>query len=105
MITQDTAAKIWKCHRDIVAGNKLLDDMAKAKANTERHDQTATGLRDAFGHERGLQLGVPSGQNAHQLFDVKPELAEAVIRAHISHKQSELAELNEVARIEATKND
>ncbi len=99
MITKDTAATIWKTYREIEAGEQLLLDMAKERerAHVDKH---APVLRDAFGHVRQLQLGVPSGDNAHRLFDVSPALAESMIRAHIANKQAELAEINEIARAE-----
>jgi hypothetical protein len=99
MITADTAAKIWNCYREIRSGNKLLKDMAKA-AKEFQIDKHAPRLKDAFGRERQLQLGVPCGEGSHQLFEVRPELAESIIRAHIAAKKLELAEANEQARVE-----
>lgn len=64
------------------------------------HDPHAQHLRDAFGHKRNLQLGIPSGANSHRLFNVSLKLAESVIRSHISTKKYELIEANEHARIE-----
>lgn len=99
MITKDTAAAIWSAYREIESAEKLLQDMAseRERIQVDRHAPT---LRDAFGRLRQLSLGIPSGENAHRLFDVSPVLAESVIRAHIEHKRAELAEANERARIE-----
>jgi hypothetical protein len=99
MISQETAAKIWYAYREIENARKLLDDMAAA-ANDYRHDKHSPRLRDAFGERRHLQLGIPIGDDAHRLFDVAPDLASSVIRAHIAAKQAELIEANEQARIE-----
>lgn len=99
MISVTTAARIWKCYREILTAEKLLDDMDKEKSDNEP-DPHAPRLKDAFGRERDLQLGVPSGDDCHRLFDVSPELALSVIRAHIAEKQAELVRLNEMARIE-----
>lgn len=100
-ITRDTAAAIWSAHREIEAGQKLLEDMERErKLIDERADKHAPTLRDAFGRVRQLQLGVPSGENAHRLLDVSPTLAVSVIRAHIENKRAELAECCERARIE-----
>jgi len=99
MITQKTAADIWHCYREISASEKLLADMAKEKKNN-RDDQHSPSLRDAFGRRRCLQLGVPSGEDGHRLFQVAEDLAESVIRAHIAKKRAELVETNERARIE-----
>lgn len=99
MITKDTCVAIWSAYREIEAGEQLLADMAKERERTQA-DKHAPTLRDVFGRVRQLQLGIPSGENAHRLFDVSPVLAESVIRAHIENKRAELAEANERARIE-----
>lgn len=99
MITRETAAAIWNAYREIEAAEKLLGNMERERerAQVDKHAPT---LRDAFGRVRQLSLGIPSGENAYQLFDVAPTLAESVIRAHIEHKRAELADANERARIE-----
>lgn len=99
MITQETAGKIWTCYREIEASKKLLTDLTKDDERT-REDKDLPTLRDAFGRRRHLQLGVPSGENAHRLFDVRPDLALCVIRAHIAEQEAEMVRLNEAARIE-----
>ena len=101
MITQETCAAIYSAHREIIAGEKLLEDMKKERERLGSDaDKYAPTLRDHFGRVRQLQLGIPSGENAHRLFDVSPVLAESVIRAHIENKRAELVEANERARIE-----
>ena len=97
-ITQETAAAIWTAYREIEAAEKLLSDIEKE--SEWEHDKTAPVLKDAFGRKRNLQLGVPSGENCHRLFDVPMQLAGSVIRAHIAAKHEELAIANERARIE-----
>lgn len=99
MITQETAAAIWHAYREIEAANKLLAD-SKEIRERDRLDKTAPTIRDAFGHPRHLQLGIPSGENGHRILQVSPVLAESVIRAHIENKRAELAETQERARIE-----
>lgn len=99
MITQETAAMIYRAYREIEAGQKLLTDM-KAIREREGLDKTAPTIKDAFGRPQHLQLGIPSGENAHRILDVSPVLAESVIRAHIENKRAELAECQERARIE-----
>jgi hypothetical protein len=101
MITQKTAARIWTAYREIATAEKLLDDMAEEEAERSPMDEKhAPTLRDAFGRRRHLELGVPSGDDCHRIFDVHPELAKSVIRAHIAAKQAELVEANEQARNE-----
>jgi len=99
MIKKETAERIWLAYREIEAGEKLLSDMAKVR-ETETIDKYGPTLKDAFGHRRQLQLGIPSGENEHRLLDVSPVLAEACIRAHIERKRVELVEANEIARVE-----
>lgn len=105
MISQELAGKIWNCHREIEVGGKLLSDMAEAKKEADEREERAnkkyaTGLRDAFGRERGLTLGIPMGDNGHRILGVATDLARCVITAHIANKQAELVTLNEQARIE-----
>ncbi len=101
MITQQTASDIWCAHREIEACRKLLADM---KAEREKpfsdNDKHAATLKDTFGRKRQLELGIPSGESGHRIFQVQPQLAESVIRAHIGQMQASLAEANERARIE-----
>jgi hypothetical protein len=100
MITRNTAERIWIAYREIESAEKLLADMAEIQVRDGIRDPHAPTLRDAFGRTKHLQLGVPSGENGHRLFEVSPVLAESCIRAHIEHKRAELAEANEAARIE-----
>lgn len=97
MITQETVILIYAAHREILAGEKLLEDMKKFQS---RDDKYAASLKDVFGRPRQLQLGIPTGESGHQLFDVSPVLAESMIRAHIANKRKELVEANERARAE-----
>lgn len=99
MISNETVERIWKCQREIAVGKSLLDEMQKIAANLKR-DGSAKRIKDAFGHERDLQLGIPSGENCHRLLNVSPTLAVSIIRSHIAIKEAELVEANEMARLE-----
>jgi len=99
MISKETSIAIWRAYREIETAEQLLVEISKNLQDKPPGNDQPT-LRDAFGQERHLQLGIPSGSNVHRLFDVKPALAASVIRAHIQHKRAELAEANERARIE-----
>ena len=96
MITRKTASDIWLCHDELEKAKKLLIDLNELKNKWPKEQL----LRDVFGRPSGLQLGVPSGQNSHRLFDVDPELAKSCIIAHIAQKKAELVAANERARIE-----
>jgi hypothetical protein len=96
MITKKTATDIWCAHDEIEKGTNLLAQMEEFAKRGDLPD-----LRDAFGRARNLQLGVPSGENATRLFDVHPNLATAVIKAHIAEKRNVLIALNELAKQES----
>lgn len=99
MITQKTCEAIWHTYREVEAGHKLLDDLKKERERT-RVAPNQPCLKDAFGRVQQIQLGLPSGENSHRLYDVSPELAESMIRAHIANKKAALANLQETARAE-----
>jgi hypothetical protein len=100
MVTQQTAGLIWECYREIAAAEKLLADMEAEAEDYFRRDDFEPRLQDAFGRRRELQLGVPSGDMGHRLYNVSATLAQSVIRAHIANKQADLVKANEQARIE-----
>lgn len=99
MLSKEICEKIWHCHREIEAGEKLLADIKETIAK-QRHDPLPPALKDHFGHRADLQLGIPHGDNSHRLFKVSFDLAEPVIRTHIANKKADLARLNEVALLE-----
>ena len=96
MISKQTAYDIWIAYDEVDKGEKLLADLEEQRRRGESMNR-----RDAFGRPRPLQLGVPSGENAHRLFDVQPSLAIPVIQAHVAQKKAELQTLNEKAKAEA----
>lgn len=55
---------------------------------------------DAFGEKRGLQLGVPSGQDSHRIYGVNVELGVKIIEQHIQDNEKRLEELMAIAKIE-----
>ena len=99
IIKKETAAKIWQCYREIEAAEKLLQDMEERRKKYPG-DEYAQKLENAFGRGQNLQLGIPSGENSHSLFNVSPDLAGAVIRSHVAAKKAELIKVNEQAGIE-----
>lgn len=101
MITQETVATIWQAHREIAAGEKLLADMQDERTKPFYDgDKHAPTLKDAYGRRRHIEMGIPCGENAHRIYNVSPELAESVIRAHIAKQKVALVEANERARLE-----
>ena len=100
-LSQELAGKIWNCHREIKAGEGLLEELAKY-AEEHPHDADKDKLRlvDAFGQRWSLQLGAPSGTNSHRLFGVHDALGVAIIKAHIATKRAELVALSEAALLE-----
>lgn len=96
MIGFETARAIAIAYREVEVAEKLLAEISEAIG---RH--TAPDIRDAFGRlQGGLQLGVPSGDNGHRLFNVPWELARPVIETHIAQQKAVIAALSEKARIE-----
>ena len=102
MLSRETCEKVWHCHREIEAANKLLEEVIGViKINKEKsHLEMPKGLKDTWGRQTELELGVPSGENSKRLFRVSFDLAEPVIKAHIAKKEAELKELNEIAKME-----
>lgn len=98
MITKETAVKIWSAHEEIEKSEKLISDMSESLKN-DREKKTPT-LSNAFGERVGLQLGVPSGDNGHRIFNVNPELSVLIIENHIKEKKKRLEELMAIAKIE-----
>jgi len=98
MISRATAMDIALAYREVETAEKLLDEIKEAMSRHVMPD-----IRDAFGrHVGGMQLGVRSGKDSHQLFDVPWTLAKPVIEAHIAHHRSRIAALNEKALYEAS---
>ncbi len=104
MLSREIAAEVWRCYRELEAAEKLLVDIAEIEnRNKERfhgNGRFEKGLKDVFGREQELQLGVPSGENGHRLFGVSIELGKSVIRAHIANTNKTMAEVQERAKIE-----
>lgn len=98
MISKETCVKIFHCHDEIEKAQKLINEMGESLKNDKEKNPPT--FRDAFGEMRGLQLGVPSGQDAHRLFSVNPELGIKIIEQHIIDKQKRLEELMAIAKIE-----
>jgi hypothetical protein len=87
VISIETAANVWRAHREIETGKKMLAELREKIKN--RVDPNPI---DAFGRRQLYKLGVPHGESGHELLDVSPELALHIIEAHISRKQTELVE-------------
>ena len=103
MLTKEICERIWHCHREIEAGNKLIEEVteiAKNNANARGQRELEKGIKDVFGRDRELELGVPTSDNAKRIFRVSFDLAIPIINAHIANKAAELAELNEIAKLE-----
>lgn len=104
MITMQTLNDMYHAMREISVAKDMLKEMAEIRQSmigaSERERRSSPTLKDAFGRVQNLQLGIPSGSSSHRLLDVRPELAETIIRAHIAAKQALLIETNERARVE-----
>ena len=97
LISKTTAMDIALSYREVETAEKLLGEI---KESLERRE--APDFRDAFGRQaNSLQLGVPSGNSGHRLFEVPWSLAKPIIEAHIANHKSRIAALSEKARVEA----
>jgi hypothetical protein len=95
-ISKQTAMDIALAYREVETAEKLLADVRETMS---RH--TGSDIRDAFGRvQHGLQLGVPSGENGHRLFNVPFALAAPIIEAHIATQTAIISALTEKAKIE-----
>lgn len=95
MISKETATDIAYAYREVETAEKLLEKISETISRREVPD-----LRDAFGRQRGLQLGVPSSESGHTLYDVPWNLAKPIIEAHIASKKALISALTEKARVE-----
>lgn len=96
-ISKDTAQQIAFAYREIETATELLDQISAALSRREAPD-----IRDAFGRVRdGLELGVPSGNSGHRLFNVPWSMARPIIETHIAQQKAILTTLSERALIEA----
>lgn len=96
-ISKDTAMDIALAYREIEVAEKLLAEIDEAAERREKPD-----MRDAFGRmTEGLQLGVPSGNSSHRLFNVPWSLARPIIETHIAAARSRITILTEKAMEEA----
>lgn len=95
-ISKKTAMDIALAYREVETPEALLAELSVALSRRNSPD-----IRDAFGrHQDGLQLGVPSGNNGHRLFNVPWVLARPIIEAHIAQQKSIIAALSELAATE-----
>lgn len=96
MITKQTAMDIALAYREVETAERLLAEVREA---TER--RSVPDIRDAFGRlQGGLQLGIPSGDNSHRMFNVPWSLAEPIMEAHIANQRAVIAALSAKAHAE-----
>lgn len=97
MISKETATDIALAYREIGAAEKLLNDVREAVDRFSGSD-----IRGVFGRRvQGLQLGVPSGDNAHRCFNLPYSVAAPIIEAHIAQQRAIIVALTEKALGEA----
>jgi hypothetical protein len=96
LISKETAMDIALAYREVETAEKLLAEIAEALSRHQSPD-----IRDAFGRRQdGLQLGVPSGDNGHRLFNVPWRLAKPIIEAHLAEKRACISALTAKAQSE-----
>lgn len=99
IITLGTSIAIARCHQEIDASRKLLEEL---RGKGIGGDGDVPDLRDAFGRLRTMTLGVPFGERSggREIKYIDPGLATAIITAHIQSVQGKLAGFCELARFE-----
>jgi len=99
VLSKDTAVQIAYAHREIETAENLLAEMKDSATKVKNLD-----YRDSFGQRANIQLQVPmsgsGGSLMHRLFDIRPELAVAVIEAHVADCRARLQILSEKAKSE-----
>ena len=101
MLSMKTCEQMYSAYREIAVAENLLQEMNDLKEKYRDRDKNGyLPLKDVFGRESNLSLGIPCGKDSQKLVDVHPILAEAIISAHINNKKAELLEINERARVE-----
>jgi hypothetical protein len=94
MITKEMATDIALAYREIESAKKLLEQITESLERRQVPD-----IRDAFGRlQGGLQLGVPTSDNAHRLFNVPWHICKPVIEAHIANQQQVIDTITENVR-------
>lgn len=95
MIDRETVAEMNRAYREIEAAEKLLETVdEELKKEPDRVDMRGNMVTA----RRRCQLGFPSGDNSRRLYHVPPDIARAVIVAHIADQRANLEKLNEFAR-------
>ena len=90
-ISKQVATDIALAYREIESAQALLDQITEAMSRHQAPD-----IRDAFGRRQdGLQLGVPSGNNGHRLFNVPWAVCKPVIELHIASQKAIISALTE----------
>jgi len=105
MISKETCQKIWHCHREIEVSNQSIEginEFIQKNNDYKTANEFARSVENTWGGGRGVEMQVPSNESgsSKSIYNVSPELALAVIKAHIANKTAELAELNEISKIE-----
>ncbi len=96
LFSKESAMDIALAWREVEVAEELLRKIIEEIDRGRTPD-----IRDAFGRlQNGLQLGVPSGENGHRLFNVPWSLCRPVIETHIAMQRAKIGALTEKARIE-----
>ena len=93
-ISSETARDIAFAYREVNTATELLAKIKEA-------GRDIPDIRDAFGRQKGLQLGVPSGESSYRLYDVPWSMCKPILEAHIAQQRAIISALSEKALIEA----
>lgn len=97
IISFETAQKIAFAHSEMRAARTLIEQIKQKSPYDDLPD-----IRDDFGGRRGaLQLGVPSGNASHRLYNVDYNLAVPILEAHVAKQYATILSLTQQAIAEA----
>jgi|LSQA01.1.fsa_nt_gi hypothetical protein len=104
MLTPETAAKIFNCHKEIKDSENLLLEMKKREKalNELKHGiEHEEFLKEKSYYNDGLlSMTIPSSENSGSVYRIEFELGRSILIAHIAKQKAMLVTLNEQARLE-----
>ena len=105
MITKETARRIYNCYQQIEEIDKLQENMLTEIEKVRENEEKNSGKpipENSFGKfGKGMQLGVPdSFSSSMRVFNISPTIGLKVMDEQREKLESELRELEAIAKLE-----
>lgn len=100
IVSMKTAMRIYNAHREIETAEKLLKEIELELSRLHGREKDLPVLKDTWGRDQYLQLGVPRSDDSRTLYRVPNSLAKYCIEAHIAQQRKELHDASIAARME-----